>query len=97
MLNESTEKLTGLPKAHQPHPLDSALVESFAAAGPVFVKRDNNDFVDYQLTLRIPIDAVDNMMARSITRNIMLLIGNKVSLKLQRMHKDKPPEAVSLK
>jgi hypothetical protein len=57
--------------------------------------------MDYQLTIRISIDALDDIEARKMAKDILddiynHLMSEKTDKKLQRVYKDRAPEKVAL-
>ena len=53
--------------------------------------------MDYQITIRVPFSALDDLEAREKAKCILgntdvLLSDEKVEKKLQRVYKDRPPE-----
>ena len=57
--------------------------------------------MDYQITIRVPFAALDDLEAREKAKCILgntdvLLSDEKVEKKLQRVYKDRPPEKVTL-
>ena len=92
----SNKNRHGLPKGHEPHPLDSLLVSSFDRMEAPVRKVFQDDSDGYQLVIRIPISAVDDVMARTVAKNILLLLGSDKNVKLQRVFKSKQPESVPL-
>jgi len=57
--------------------------------------------MNYQLTIRIPIDALDDVEARKMANDILddiynHLMSEKTDRKLQRIYKDRAPERISM-
>lgn len=57
--------------------------------------------MDYQLTIKVPLEAMDDLQAREIAKTILYdvgahLLNEKTEKKLQRVYKDRPPEKVIL-
>jgi hypothetical protein len=53
--------------------------------------------MDYQITLRVPFSALDDLQAREIAKTILYDVGShllneKTEKKLQRVYKDRPPD-----
>lgn len=57
--------------------------------------------MDYQLIIKIPFEAMDDLQAREIAKTILYdvgahLLNEKTEKKLQRVYKDRPPDKVVL-
>jgi hypothetical protein len=57
--------------------------------------------MDYQLIIKVPLEAMDDLQAREYAKTILYdvgahLLNEKTEKKLQRVYKDRPPEKVTL-
>ena len=88
------ESVPSLPLEHQPHLLDRALVKAHAA---MKVASNRKESTGQQLVLRIPINAIDDVQAREIAKKTLFQFGalpEGTDVKLQRVFKNAPPEAI---
>ena len=85
-----------MPAEHVPHPLDGALTQAHAAMEEHLSKVGTSNFLGYQVTIRIPIRAEDDPMARQVARGVLPFISSNASVKLQKIYRDRSPEAVPL-
>jgi len=56
------------------------------------------EYLDYQLVIRIPFKAIDNLQARQIAQGFAqaTAIPQESVVKLQRVHENAPPEGVEV-
>lgn len=85
-----------MPAVHVPHPLDGALTQAHAAMEEHLSKVGTSNFIGYQVTIRVPIHAEDDPMARQVAKGILPFISGNASVKLQKIYRDRSPEAVTL-
>ena len=93
---EQVREEVGLPEAHRPHPLDAPLTIAHAAMAEHLSRSVTGNFIGYQVVIRLNIAATDDVMAREMAKGIVPLLSQNANVKLQKVYRDRQPEALSL-